>query len=392
MSAETESRATSLFVLPLVLGFVGVSLFVAVLSAESGLALLCILVLSTTAGAKLWGRLSLSHLHSALRVDKPRVFPGETLGLAAEIENAKLLPVWFQVSVPLGTVWRDRIPDGRLRRDTGLSSFQNVTFDWQLTAERRGVHRLGPIQLEAADPLGFYPCSKLAQSCDIIVYPRLVALKPFGVPRRDFLGRPGRSSPIEDPTYIDGTRDYQAGRPARYIHWKASARHARLVEKRSQSTEREKVLIVVRVERFAESELLEACLSAAASLAVQLDRSRYAVGLSTNARLQGGGDQALCISSSPGHIARILETLARIEPVASDECVQVLRRGSLPSSSVTVVCFTYAADAGWESLRATLRLRRASLVSVLCGPADPSLVVDRGVNEREYRLEDLGAE
>ena len=373
---EIEPRVTSLFVIPMVLGFVGFALFVALLTGQSSLALLCMLVLSTFIGAKFWARASLSRLHSRLRVDKQRVFPGETLAIAAEIENAKLLPVWLQVSVPLGPVWRDSLPDDRLRKDTGLAAYEKVTFDWNLTAAQRGVHRLGPIRLEAADPLGFYPRTKQAASSEVIVYPPLLALAPFELPRRDFLGRAGRNSPIEDPAYIDGTRDYQTGRPARYIHWKASARHARLVEKMCQPTEREKILIVVRIERFANADgkLLETSLSVVASLAVQLDRAQCSVGLSTNARLTAGGECTLHISSSPGHLACVLETLARIEAEPAQDCVALLRRGPVPSGNVTVVCFTYAADAGWNDLRTLLRLRRASLVSVLCGPTEPNLV------------------
>jgi hypothetical protein len=160
-----------------------------------------------------------------------------------------------------------------------------------------------------------------------------------------------------------------------------------------QPTEREKILILVRVERFANADptLLETSLSVAASLALQLDQAQCSVGLSTNARLTGGGEPTLHISSSPGHLSHLLETLARIEPEPAEDCVLLLRRGPVPSGNVTVVCFTYAADAGWEDLRTLLRLRRASLVSVICGATEPNLVANR-VNERLYRLEDLQAE
>ncbi|MBW1691959.1 MAG: DUF58 domain-containing protein, partial [Deltaproteobacteria bacterium] len=47
-----------------------------------------------------------------------------------------------------------------------------------------------------------------------------------------------------------GTRDYQNWRPARHIHWKASASHNRLQEKVFEPSEQEKVLLAVEVSQF----------------------------------------------------------------------------------------------------------------------------------------------
>ena len=79
-------------------------------------------------------------------------------------------------------------------------------------------------------------------------------LGPLSLPRRDFFGVPGGESPVDDPVYILGTTDYQNGRPAKYIHWKASARHHRLQEKVFESTEQEKILLVVDVDQFVKAE------------------------------------------------------------------------------------------------------------------------------------------
>jgi uncharacterized protein (DUF58 family) len=387
VTAETRARPPSVFTISLTLYLVGLGLFVALLTRQSSLALLCILVFSMVAGAKAWSLASLSRLRSELRVDRQRAFPGETIVLSADVENAKLLPVWLQVSVSLDASVRSLKGARRLARDSGLSSFQRVTFDWQLEALRRGVHRLGPSELEASDPLGFFPRTARAAAIELIVYPRLVPMKPTPLPRRDFFGKPSANSPIEDPTFVHGTRDYQPGRAARYIHWKASARQGRLVEKMCEPAAQERTLIALRAEGFAEEptgEALERCLEVAASLAVQLDRLRYSVGLATNARLRGGGRATLELSRRPGQLSDLLEIMARIEPVQTSEMLDVLTYGSALSSTLTVVCFSYARDAASDTLCEFIHQRRLALVHVVCRAEDG--------DETVQRLEDLRAD
>ena len=129
---------------------------------------------------------------------------------------------------------------------------------------------MGPPSLAVGDLFGFYTREiKTQASVDIIVYPRLVEIKPLSLPRRAFYGIPGARSPVEDPVYIYGTKDYQPGSPARRIHWKASARHNRIQEKLCEPTEQEKILILLDVGPFAEvraEEAFERIIEAAALL------------------------------------------------------------------------------------------------------------------------------
>ena len=131
---------------------------------------------------------------------------------------------------------------------------QKADFRWELKAQRRGVYPIGPPRITVADLLGFFPKEREQAPLQIIVYPRIIPLVPFSVPRRDFFGVPGKKSPVKDPIYILGTRDYQHWQPAKYIHWKASARHSRLQEKVFDPSEQEKVLLVLDVTPFSRSE------------------------------------------------------------------------------------------------------------------------------------------
>lgn len=391
-SGESEDRIPSAYTMSLTLFLVGFGMFVALLTDQSALTFLCAMVFSMVAGAKAWSRVGLSRMRSELRLDKKKMFPDETLGLTVTADNKKFFPVWLQVKIPLGEALRTGSEQGPLKQDSGLLSYQRVEFEWQVTELRRGVHPIGPVQLEAGDLLGFYTSEKKADGSDIIVYPRLVALSRIPLPRRDFFGKPGINSPVEDPTYIHGTRDYQCGRAARYIHWKASARHGRLMEKLCEPAEREKVLILVRADRFDEDpsgESMESCLEVAASLAVRLDRLRFSVGIATNARLQGSDRATVRISRSPAQLSQVLETMARIEPQPTGELIGVLRRGPTLSWTVTAVCFTYKFDAGSLALRQYFKDRKIPLVTVVCERSADVDTIRTDAEEGVYRLDSI---
>jgi uncharacterized protein (DUF58 family) len=192
-------------------------------------------------------------------------------------------------------------------------------------------------------------------------------------------------SPVEDPSYVHGIREYQPGRSARAIHWKASARQSRLLEKVREPTARERVLLLVRSAGFAAAdggEPFEAALEAAASLAVQLDRLRHPVGLVTDGRLHGSELRALPIARSASQLSSLLEILARLEPAPAVDAIALLQRSAVLSWTVTIVEFCYADDS--PLLQQYLRRRNIPRVQVLCQPGiEPASA--RGV----YRLEDI---
>ncbi|MFH1487364.1 MAG: DUF58 domain-containing protein [Pseudomonadota bacterium] len=347
MDAQDE-RVPSLFSVPLILFFVGVFLFIALLNGQRDLALWAILVMGVAGGAKVWGLLSLSGLTCHSSVDRVRVFPGEILSLKIIAENAKFLPVWLRLSLPAGEAIVPASAEQPFTRESGLLWYQSVRFLWQLKALRRGVHQLGPPRIIVGDLLGFFPREKAeAKALDIIVYPRLLPLKSFSLPRRDLFGSPGAKSPVQDPVYILGTRDYQYSQPARYIHWKASARHNRLQEKVFEPSSQAKALLVIDVGGFAAHKAeaaFERTLETAASLALRMEQEGYALGLSTNAVLTGGGSAVLPINRSSRQLSDILERLARMKMEPQVGIEDLFQRGLRVPPGVSALHFSYDAD------------------------------------------------
>jgi len=390
-----ESRPASIFTSPFVVFLVGVCLFIALLHGQRDLILLAFLVFGITIGARLWSRLSLSRIRCSSMVDKDKVFPGESLTLHVSAENAKFLPVWLQMSVPVESALSPSSGEMSFSSECGLLWYQQARFNWGLVARRRGVYRLGQVHMKVGDLLGFFPREKRTEGdIHVIVYPRLVPLKPFSLPRRDFFGVPGAKSPVQDPIYILGTRDYQHWRPARHIHWKASARHNRLQEKVFEPSEQEKVLLAVEVSQFERdnaSESFERTLEVVGSLAVQSHQRGYALGLVTNGVVEGG-PRILPMGRSPQQLPSILEILARLKMRASGKLADTLYRALEIPWGLSCVHFSYEQDEGTGATAQYFSYRRIPMISVVCSSRAPCEGDGHRLGGKIYCLDEIRIE
>jgi len=346
---EARDRGVpTLFVIPVTLFCIGLLLFIALLVGQRDLTILSILVLSMAAGARVWTRVSLSGIECHSRVDRLKLFPGEKLTLSVSIENSKFLPVGIEMEIPVDDSLRSSSNDKILKDEGSLLWHQRSHFAWELTAQRRGFHHIGPFHVLAGDLFAFFlKEKKIEESHPIIVYPSLLPLKSFSLPRRDFFGVSRAKNPIQDPIYILGTRDYQYGQPSKYIHWKASAHHNRLQEKVFEPTGQEKVLIVVDVDQFSShkaEEEFERSLEIVASLSVQMDQRSNALGLTTNGIIAGEGQSIVPVARNPKQLPAILEVLARLKMEPKGNMVDTLCRTLELSPGISCIYFSYKED------------------------------------------------
>jgi uncharacterized protein (DUF58 family) len=323
-------------------------LFIALIYRQNNLILLSMLVLFLVIGTRTWTRFSPSRIACTISVDKHRAFPGEIVKLKATVENAKFLPVWLRLLWPIGSALKPPQSDGSsFRHETGLLWHQRVQLHWDLTALRRGVHRIDPPRIMSGDFLGFFQKErKVPDPVQVIVYPRLISLKPVSLPRRHLFGVPGARSPVEDPIYILGTREYQPSRPARFIHWKASARHLRLQEKIFEPSQQEKVLLIVNVGSFEDSndkEAFERTLEVVASMAMQLDNLSCEVGLAANGIMTDGFSSVVPMTRGTRQISVILEALARLQMVQNKTIKETMHEIRDPLHQISCVFFAYDA-------------------------------------------------
>jgi uncharacterized protein (DUF58 family) len=375
IAMETLERAIpSVFIVPLTEFMVGICVFIALLYGQRELTLLGLLVLGITIGARLWSRLSLSGIRCSAMVDKQILFPGESFALRVSAENAKFLPVWLQISVPFEGAFDPDSGEMRFTSECGLLWYQQVRFNRELIARSRGVYRVGPPRIKVGDLFGFFPREKRTEGdIQVVVYPRLVPLKPFSLPSRDFFGVPGAKTPVQDPIYILGTRDYQHGRPARHIHWKTSARHTRLQEKVFEPSEQKKVLLAVEVGQFEKanaSENFERTLEVVGSLAVQSHQKSYALGFVTNGVVDGG-PSILPIGRRLQQLSSILEILARLKMRANGSLADIMYRGLEFPWGVSCVHFSCEQDEGTRAIAQYFSHRRIPVIFVMCSSRAP---------------------
>lgn len=134
----------------------------------------------------------------------------------------------------------DRFPPataGRVRRllDRPLEPRLATEISYFGTCDhRRGLYVLGPISLQATDPLGFFADDyTIEEFTRLVVYPLAVDLQHADLLGEGVLEHVGldvkpRAGVSEE---FLGVREYRHGDPQRLVHWRSSARHGRLMVK-----------------------------------------------------------------------------------------------------------------------------------------------------------------
>ena len=228
-------------------------------------------------------------------------------------------------------------------QEAGILWYQQACFHQNLDALRRGVYSAGPSRMQTSDFFGFFRSEKsLHKTNTVIVYPKLVNVKKVDLPRRDLFGKPGNQHPVKDPVYITGTRDYQASSPARHIHWKASARHARLQEKVFEPSQQGKIMVVLDVDGFSDKGLedaFERTLEVVASLCLQMENSGLAIGFATNGTTIGGDFSLTPTGQGPQQVPAVLEALARVQMNPGKSLAHTMQQAVLPVRGISCICF-----------------------------------------------------
>lgn len=372
MNAHSEEqREPTIFNSRLILSFVCVTLFIALVYRQNDLALLAVLVLLLMGGVRIWTAFSSVRVRCDGSVDSRRVFPGESIALATSLENGKWLPISVTIKWPFESGLKPAGEGGAaVQLEASLLWHQIASCHHGFVALQRGVYRVGPPRIWTSDLFGFFrKAISTDDATSVVVYPRLVPIRPVAVRRKDFFEVPGAKSPVQDPVYILGTRDYQAFGPSRHIHWKASARHQRLQEKIFEPSEQAKVLLGIDASSFhgsAGREHFEHALEVAASLAVNLDRMGCAVGFATNGRQTGGGSNAIPIGCGSRQIAAILEALAKIQTRQEETMQQAIERTVGSLRGVSCVQFCHADGPSAAGLEKFLHRRNIPVTFLVC--------------------------
>jgi uncharacterized protein (DUF58 family) len=312
---------------------------------------------------------------------------GSELEITMTVTNAKLLPlVWMRV--------RDEWPAGLEPLGFALNPvshrgthafIQTVSLRWYERLRRRyrvrcvtrGLHRFGPLELEAGDPFGIAGVSRTLEARqEVAVLPRVLEVPDFDL----LTGRPlveeiVARSLAYDPTALRGTRAYRPGDSLRAINWRATARRGALHTNEFEPAALAAVRLLVDVSAHKAWEgldpaLMELLCVVAASLAAAFAAHGFGVGLVSNARLARDW-RAVDIEAAEGALPEVLETLARLLPYPGRGLGALLAAELADESSrADCVVVTTALRPGARGNLAQLRAARSTKVVYIGRPAE----------------------
>ena len=127
-----------------------------------------------------------------------------------------------------------------------LAPGQNHQIRLKLEARSRGVIDLGPVTMEAGDPLGLIRRRRiLAGARKLYIHPRTVALPPLEAGlERDLEGDPGPGI-VDDDLEFHALRPYAPDDDMKRVHWLSTARAGTLMVRQYEPTLRTRTELIL---------------------------------------------------------------------------------------------------------------------------------------------------
>jgi uncharacterized protein (DUF58 family) len=296
-------------VTPTGLRFLLLALAVGLTAVNTGnniLYLLFAMMLSLIVVAGVFSERVLARL-SAARSLPTRLFANTAIPYQITLTNGRRFMPAFSLRI--------REERGRLRleapehRCSRLEPGRTVTIDSLITFQDRGAHYLPGIEVTTTFPFGLFEKTlRVPAESEPLVYPAIGTLKRQSGRSS---GDDGSAGTQRGTVGVSHLREYQAGDDPRFIHWKHSARRAKLVI-REPEREGARSLVVVFSNRLPSNHLsihrqwFEDAVRLTASLIDRAIRDGWEVLLATWDGASRRGRGML-------HLERLLRTLATID-------------------------------------------------------------------------------
>jgi uncharacterized protein (DUF58 family) len=279
----------------------------AVNTGNNILYLLFAMMLSLIVVAGLFSERMLAHL-SATRSLPPRLFADTPTAYHIALTNGKRFMPAFSLRIRDGRGGRRlEAPEHRCPR---LEPGRTIAIDSVVTFHDRGVHHLTGIEVTTTFPFGLFEKTlRVPAEAEPLVYP---AIGTLGRTAGRTAAEDGPAGTLRGTAGLSHLRDYQIGDDPRYIHWKHSARRAKLVV-REPEREGARSLVLVFSNRLPPDPLpihrewFEDGVRLTASLADGAIRDGWEVLMVTWDGVSRRGRGTV-------HLERLLRTLATIGP------------------------------------------------------------------------------
>jgi uncharacterized protein (DUF58 family) len=322
-------------------------------------------------------------LGGSLRLERERALEGETVRASATVRNSGA-GARVELHLPAAA----RVESAPASIVVWLRPGERRSAEFELTVERWGVHRVGPVLVRARDRLGAFAIEgPLGEARELRAYPGVGRLRRLVAPvrTRPVLGSQVSRERGEGIEFAD-LRPLVPGDRVRSINWRATSR--RRVPYVNVQHPEQSADVVLFLDTFAEAEhagagTLDAAVQAAAALTSSYLARRDRVGLvSFGAELRW-----LTPSAGTRQLYRIVDALlasdARLSFAWKD--VSHLPRGLLPSRAL-VLALTPLLDERGTAALLDLRARGYDLAVVEVSPLEHTPADEAGALRLPLRL------
>jgi uncharacterized protein (DUF58 family) len=321
-------------------------------------------------------------------------FPGEHTTVEVELANDGLLPLpWLTLTESVAPALRN---PPTIREVFSLGANERHVLAYTIVGQRRGYYRLGPLTLTTGDVLGLDEriLSK-PEHAAVTIYPTTLPLPDLGLPAAlpyGTLATPQRL--FSDPARPAGVRAYQAADGVRRIDWKTTAHAGAPQVRRYQPAIALETLIALAFSReefggrFA-YDAMERALTAAASIATQLNQQRQPIGLCTTGVDAATNQPAGAVPVGPGraNLIAMMGILGRLELAQTGDLPEVTNRAAAGLGwGSTVVMITGQRGPELISRLLPLQRRGLSIALIITEPTPADLGLPRRYGITTYGL------
>ncbi len=288
----------------------------------------------------LWSRARRLQLAVDRRVHPPRVHAGApcTVELTIRNDGARRSPV-LEVRDDVSGTHGARLLVGPL--DPGTSA----AASYRLPTARRGILRIGPLEVDIDDPFGITGTRlRAAGITELTVYPHVDKVAPLppssgndpmaGADHPNALGRSG-----ED---FYALRQYTVGDDLRRVHWPSTARRDELMVRQDELPWQARATVLLDTRAAANSpDSLELVVSAAASLTDATGQRDDLMRVATTDGYDSG------FAAGHAHIGAVMEHLACLQAgpgVGFERVVDRLARSSTGGALVVITAGMRASE------------------------------------------------
>lgn len=283
---------------------------------------------------------------------------GRPLPVEAVIENRSPLPKMF-LKLKIKTSSSKSAESVMVN----IPARRAYSWDHDLNLPQRGHYTVGPLVVEAGDPLGLFRLRRtLDKGKDVIIYPTAVDLPFFQAEAGPLLNtlRTGDATGV-----ISGIREYVPGDGLNRIHWRSSAHMDKLMVKEFEIDRTEKLWVILDLNRdqfygtgFETTE--EYSITIAASLIKKYADSGKLVGLIAQSQ------RYHLFPAQQGYLNlwRIMDDLAVMKADGQVPLPRILNRASeyLTGNAVALVI---TASMGDEVVESVINARKKGIRAIL---------------------------